>query len=687
MKRTKLFCCTAAYLFFLISCNTGTRSKGNSINPFFAELNRPIDYKAVTPANVKEYAQATINNVEKTCDTIKNEKEINLENTYLKFDRTYGKLKTASQRCYMLFMVAEDSVMRNTGKENYETLYSLEINLFSDSVLYYQLKMFFNSVGYAHLTENKKYFIENILQRFEQGGANLTVDKKKRFKALDAEIVKLSGRFSKNLAEFKDSLILNNKQIKGIPANFSTEYKRNDSVFIFPIDETTKETVLVNAEDEETRRSYYFKYCNRASVQNLAILDTLSGKRHELASLLGHRSYAAYLLKPKMAKSPEIVWNFLKDLVIKTNPKTREEYELLKQYRNTVLKSQSNDEPVEPWNLAYYRNQVIKSKFDVDNEKVKEYFTMQRCLDGMFKTYQQLLGFEFREVDHPSVWNKDVKLYEVYEDNKLKGFFYLDLYERPGKYSWFSDIVISWPHLTEKGTQLPVSLLVCNFPKPTETTPSLLSMLSLQRLFHEFGHAMNDMAYDGNFASQVWAQDDFGEAMSQIFENWIWNYDILSKLSKHYKTGETLPKEIFDKMLRAKNITSGLDTQEQLRRALYDMELYDNYMNTGQTDLIWKKIDKQLLIPRFKEGTHPQGSWTHIYTHPNYFYGYLWSNVYAQDMFTVFQKNGLTDRATGIKYKQLILTNGAQRDNVDAVTKFLGRPPNSEAYLKSLGLN
>ena len=176
--------------------------------------------------------------------------------------------------------------------------------------------------------------------------------------------------------------------------------------------------------------------------------------------------------------------------------------------------------------------------------------------------------------------------------------------------------------------------------------------------------------------------------MSQIFENWIWDNETLSSFAKHYQTGEVLPKETFDNMLAARNLSSGLSIQGSMRACMYDMMLYDKYdpENPMPTDEIWKELDKQFAMPRYIEGTHPQASWIHINTHPVYMYGYTWSKVYAQDMFTEFEKNGLKDTETGKRYRELILANGTQRDIDEAVEEFLGRPMNNEAYIKSLGL-
>ena len=314
---------------------------------------------------------------------------------------------------------------------------------------------------------------------------------------------------------------------------------------------------------------------------------------------------------------------------------------------------------------------------------------METCLDGMMEIYQQLLGYKFLKVENPSVWDEEVELYEVYEGDKLRGRFYLDLFPRPNKESWFYGVGLNDGKLTSEGYEVPVKMLLGNFTRPTDQIPSLLSFNELNTLFHEFGHIMDGVSYQGEFAIQSQSKTDFVEAMSQIFENWIWDYDILSSFAKHYETGEVLPKEVFDKMLDAKNITSGISAIASLRLCTYDMMIYDKFspVNPLDTDELWKRIDDNFnVMHNHIEGTHQQACWIHVNTHPVYYYGYLWSEVYAQDMFTEFEENGLLDQQTGKRYRDLILANGSQRDILEAVEEFLGRRSNNESYIKSLGL-
>ncbi len=587
----------------------------------------------------------------------------------------------------MFYWVSTDSLARAKGLEGYQLLDSLATSLTSDAGIYKQMVAFAGNEAYKELTGHRKIFVDDAIKSFERAGVNLDPEPQERFKALKAEINELSSQYSINMNTANQVLVLDEEGAEGLPENFKESYRVDGVRYEIPVMPATRRPVLNNASKEETRKSFLILYQNRAWEKNLEILDELVSKRYELAGLMNYTSYAAYTTAEKMSKTPEAVWSFINDLIERSKEKALKDGETLKKFR-TQQSGVTSNEPLNPWDVGYLRNQLLISKYQVDHEALREYFTMESCLSGMLDIYSELLGLEYRRVENPSVWHEDVLLYEVLEDGALIGRFYLDLYPRPHKESWFYGVGIKPGKKTEEGYEIPVCMLLANFPAPTETLPSMLSHGELSTLFHEFGHIMDNMSYNGEFASQSGSKEDFAEAMSQIFENWIWDYDMLSSFAKHYNTGEILPREMFDNMQNAKNITSGLDAQGSLRSCVYDMVLYDSFdPEKGlDTDELWRIIDKKMAQPMYVEETHPQANWIHINTHPTYYYGYLWAEVFAQDMFTVFNQNGLTDTPTGKRYRQLILANGTQRDITEAVEEFLGRPSNNEAYILSLGL-
>nr|WP_321237377.1 M3 family metallopeptidase [uncultured Psychroserpens sp.] len=657
-------------------------------NPFNVALNESFDYANVTGESIETYVNYEIERAAQTIEAIKNQSTPTLENTFLPFDEGYNRLYQANTNAFMLYWTSTDSITRAKGIEYSQKVDSLNTAITSDKALFKQFETFAASEDYLKLNDRRKRFVDDIIDNFKQSGVNLPENELQQFKTLRAEISELTSQYSTNMNTANSVLTLDEAGAIGLPESLKGKYKTENGTYAIPAQPSTRGPVMDNATSSETRKAYQMLYSNRGADKNVEILNKLIEKRHQLGQLMGHDSYAAYNLVPKMAEKPETVWKFVNDLVAESKQKAIQDIEVLKTARQKI-DGISKDEVLNAWDLSYYKNQILKTEYQVDAEKIREYLPMDACLSGMFELYQELLDVEFRKIENASVWHEDVLAYDVFENDKLKGRFFLDLYPRPFKESWFYAVPLSSGKLMENGYEVPVSMMLGNFTKGTDKLPSMITHNELSTLFHEFGHIMDKMSYEGEYSLQSDTKSDFVEAMSQIFENWIWDYDILSSFAKHYETGEVLPKELFDNMVNAKNVSSGLSAQGSLRSCIYDMNLYDKYKpeQPFDTDQLWRDVDKQLgVMDWYIEGTHPQACWIHINTHPVYYYGYLWSEVYAQDMFTVFEKNGLRDKETGVRYRKLILANGSQRTVDEAVEEFLGRPMNNKAYIKSLGL-
>ncbi len=669
----------------LIACSSQEQP---SKNPFLVKHNQPIDYAKVTANDIEEYANQTLKNMDNAIEKLKNCENTTFSEIFVAIDDIYNNIYTASNNCFMLYWTSPDSLSREKGLAGYLALDSLSTTLYSNKQIFEKMQAFLSTEEYQNLQSHRKIFVDDIILRFTQSGVNLDSEKLAVYESLTKEIGVLTSEYSNNMNTANETVILDEQGAMGLPENFKNTYKKNDNSYEIPVINATRDPMLKSADCEKTRKEFYIKYNNRAADKNIEILNSLVEKRYKLAQILGYKTFADYNLYPKMAKTPETVWNFVNDLIDRAKPKAIADIEELRKIKNK--ETNNINAKLEPWDIAYYNNQILKKQYDVDYEKIREYLPINQCLRGVLDIFNELLGLKFIKVENGSVWHPDVQMYDVYEDDNLKGRVYLDLFPRPNKESWFYGVQLTAGKTTKEGQEIPVSMLLGNFTPATENLPSLISFKELNTLFHEFGHIVNAMSYNGEFAMQADAKTDFNESMSQIFENWTWDYDILKGFAKHYKTGEVLPKEIFDNMVKAKNVSSGYFAINSLRNCLYDLNLYNLYNPQVplNSDKLWNKIDKELNIMDFYvEGTHPQASWIHINTHPMYYYGYLWAEVYAQDMLTEFKKNGLLDLNTGLRFRKLILSNGTQRDIVKSVEEFLGRPSNNEAYIKSLGLN
>jgi Zn-dependent oligopeptidase len=671
-------------LWLLAAC-TGEPPAESRTNPFFAGFNEPIDYAAVVASDLTGYADAVLASATATAEAIRTEELPGFDNVVLAFDKIYRDVAVAANNSWMLYWVSPDAATRDAGLEAYKKLDAWRVALYSDKAIFDKIV----AVSEAEeLSGAAATLVADLIRDMRHTGVDLAPDALARFIALNEEINDLTTQYSSNMNSDASMLRVDAAGARGLPENFKAKYAIADGQYEIPVISANRGPVLNNADDENTRRSFATLYANRATDKNLDILDTLVARRDELGKLMGHATYADYHLEVNMAKTPGTVWQFLDDLTERTAAKAAEDLLRLKQYRSDHGGVPA-DQDMQAWDINYYRNAILKAEYGVDNEKIREYLPLAGALSGMMDFYQDLLGLEFRAVDSPSVWHEEIELYEVYENGELAGRFYLDLFPRPNKESWFYGVGLTPGGERAEGYEVPVAMLLGNFTRPTAELPSLISHGELNTLFHEFGHIMADMAYKGRYALQSDSRADFGEAMSQIFENWIWDYDVLKSFARHYATGEVLPEETLEKMLAAKNLTSGLSAQRSLEFAVYDLTLYNKYdaNDPMPTDDIWGAIAGRFAYSNHIPGTHPQASWIHINTHPVYVYGYLWSEVYAQDMFTQFEAHGLRDRETGMRYRQLILANGTQRPIDEVVEEFLGRSSNNEAYVRSLGLD
>jgi Zn-dependent oligopeptidase len=671
----------------LAACGTDTANTPEAdtpSNPFLAALNEPLAYGDATAEHLTAYGKAVLERSQAQLEAIKAVGDPAFDSVVVPFDDLSGKLRKVMSNSWMLYWVSPDEATREAGIATYQELEAWSLGLYSDKTLYEQLRTV-ATAGSLPAVEEK--LLADLLLAMQQTGVDLSPEDQERFKALNREITDLTSQYSTNMNTHGLVLELDAEGANGIPETLTSRYANDEGTYEIPVISANRGPVVNNATSEETRKAFTMMYANRAADENLEILDQLVAKRHELAQLMGFDSYADYTLKVKMAETPENVWNFLEGLAGATSGKAVKDLDRLKSFRSRHAGTSAAD-PVNSWDLGYFRNELLKTEYGVDPEEVRKYLPLDRVLTGMMEIYEQLLGLEFRSVADPSVWHESVELYEVYEDGKLTGRFYLDLFPRDNKESHFYGVTLTPGNQQPDGYEIPVAMLLGNFTPASDELPSLVSHAELSTLFHEFGHIAASMAFSGKYAMQNGSLPDFGEAMSQIFENWIWDYDILKTFAMHYETGEVLPEETFQNMLAAKNLISGISAQGSVQYSMYDMELYNRYdpADPTPTDDIWRQLAERFVYSSYIEGTHPQAAWIHINTHPTYMYGYLWSRVYAQDMFTRFEENGLLDTETGKRYRRMILANGTQRPILEAVEAFLGRAPNNQAYIRSLGL-
>ncbi len=679
------------YLVLAILLIGADKNSPQSSNPLLGKFNEPIQFANLTPEFVKQATDASISQARESLSklyTIPKEQR-NFDNTMLEIDNIYNNVGNVYGTVYLMGSVNPDDAIRNQAEESKAVFAKFFNEIELDENLYRAVKDYSETAEAKSLTGYKERFLQKTVEDFERNGFALSKEKRDQLKLINDKLSDLSLLFQQNIAEVNDFLMVDETQIDGLQEDYKNARRTEDGKYKIDLSYPSYIPFMKYSNSEETRKELYSMFNNRASRVNLEILIKVLMLRKEMAELLGFKTYAEYRVGDRMAKLPQNVWDFEENLVDKLKEKARIDYDELLMVKRSKLGIDTID-VIQPWESGYYNNILLKEKYDLDQNLVKEYFETDNVVNGLFQIAQHLFGVEFEEVKDPSVWYKDVRMFNVKQDGKIISRFYIDLYPRPNKYSHAACFPMIGGKETPEGYQMPVATLVCNFPAPTADVPSLLTHGDVETFFHEFGHVLHNVLTKTTLSSHSGTSvaRDFVEAPSQIFENWTWNYDALILFAKNYKTGEVLPVELFNKMVASKNVGSGLSYTQQVFYGMIDFTLHDKYDPTSSkpTTEILKELQNEITLYPYLEGTHMQASFGHLMGYAAGYYSYLWALVYSQDMFSVFDANGVMDVNTGIRYRDIILANGGSRDELGMVIEFLGREPNQEAFFKSIGL-
>lgn len=599
----------------------------------------------------------------------------------LPFETILADLNDEANGLTFMGYVSTDEVIRNEGSACEETLGQYYVTLFTRRDLYNAL------LHNKPRNANEKRLLTETLRSFEKNGLKLSDEKLAELKTLLGEISRKETKFSANLNNDTSSVEFTEAELKGVTSNFLSRLKKSSNgKYIVTTKSTDYNAVMENAENPETRKRIMAAYFQRGGAENTQLLEEAVALRAQVANKLGFATWVDYRTSDRMAKSLTNVRDFVTNLKTKLATRNSEEYaQLLKMKKETYPQATSLDQ----WDVAYYNNQMKKRDYNVDTEVIREYFPAHLVVAGLFKVYSTLLGVEFKEVANAEVWSPDVKLYEII-DAKTKtriGHFYADFFPRAGKYGHAAAFtLISGRKLGPKYEET-VSAIVSNFSPASADKPSLLTHDEVETLFHEFGHIMHQTLTKAPYASLSGSSTarDFVEAPSQMLENWVWNENILNMISGHYKDEtKKLPKALLDKMLAAKDFGQGRFYTRQLMLGIFDMTIHSQ---AGKVDVTkaYEDVYRDVIGQEPIAGGRFPGTFGHMMGgYDAGYYGYLWSEVYAQDMFSLFEKRGLLNTTLGSKYRKAILEKGGMQDAIDLLRKFLGREPNSDAFFRSL---
>jgi thimet oligopeptidase len=496
----------------------------------------------------------------------------------------------------------------------------------------------------------------------------------------------LQTQFRRALGEDKTSIAINPKEAESLPPAFLKSLKATAAGHAVNVNESTVTQFLSNEQSAAARKRYYIAYNNRGGQKNVKRLAEAVALRTRIAHLLGFKTWAAYQLDAKMAKTPERVLALLDKVDSVSLPKARAEVAVLADMK----KADGDQTPFVSADYYFYENRLEKTKYDVDEEALRQYFPVGKVISSVFRIYQRLLGVHFEEIKPAMSWAPGVTEYSISDaaSGMPIGWFFVDLYPREGKYDHFATFAIRAGRGAHTGFQRPVSAIIGNWPVGEPGKPALLSHNDVVTFFHEFGHLMHQTLsrapYETLFGTNV--RQDFVEAPSQMLENWMWQPSILKEVSSNVDTGKPLPDALIDKIIAAKHLADGYYYSGQAFLAMYDMRLHSSTTRLDPTKL-WFDLKPQLTALPPEPGTIPEASIGHFMGgYDAGYYGYLWSLVYAQDMFSMFQKSGLEDPATGMRYRKDILEPGALVEPDVLLHQFLGRDVSYEPFYKYIGV-
>lgn len=613
--------------------------------------------------------------------------ERTFENTIMGYERAFDNYGNALGMSGFLSYVSTDKQFRDAANDLQMQISQYMVDVATRRDVYKAIREYTDTNPRLDPVQAK--LVKEMLIGFKNSGMDLNDADLEKFKALNKEKAEYIIKFDKNIQEYKDPLAVTQEQLRGLGEDYIQKLsKTDDGKYLVTLDYPDYVPFMQNADDEQARKELEFKFNRRGGQENVELLEKTLTLRREIARLLGYKNHAELRLEDRMAKNPKTVMAFLKDLQKKLKPLGKKEDKEMIAYKNS--KTGKNSRTLYSWESGYWSNKFRKENLELDSEKIKEYFPSQVVIDGMLDLFGGVFGITFEPVNIP-VWHPDVKAFKIKDkaSGELVAYFYMDLYPREGKYKHAACFGLVEGEEKQDGTyQIPFVAIVANLNKPSGDTPSLLKHSEVETLFHEFGHVLHNALTKAKYSafSGTSVSWDFVEAPSQMLERWAWDPQVLKKISKHYQTGEALPDDLIKRMIAAKNFGAGGMYLRQDFFAQYDMTLHTADTTPDTTKLYFELTKKIRGLPLTK-GTIPQASFGHIMGgYDAGYYGYLWSEVIAEDFFGEFKKNGIFNPETGLKFRREILEKGGTLDEEKMVENFLGRPADNKPFLKSIGL-
>jgi thimet oligopeptidase len=679
-------------LLLLASCSF--KGESNSMEPH--SLQSINEVVTLLPQSTEDIDKQTATIIKTTQQEINRiiivpDSKRTFDNTVRAFDRTITRFDQVMAIMQLLQMVSPHATMRETSIQASKRLHEFRIDNLSQNKKIYDAFISYKQQQSSQelLEDEEQYFLQQILKQFQKNGLDKPREIQEQLRTLAKELAHIEQEFEAKISNNTRTISVPRSELEGLTESFISSLSRtHDNKYILGVDYPTYHQVLENCSIESTRYSLWNTFVNRGYPENTNPLKALIAGRDKYARLLGYASYADLYIDDEMAGTIENVQAFLDNLAQRIQKKAAQEQDLLKKNLPDHI-SLTADKKFKPWDIPYIKAVYKKQNFNLDERIISEYFPLETTLASLLNIYEQFFSLRFIQLKQEGFWHPDVKALQVYGKNGISlGYLILDLFPRDNKYTHACQLDLIPATKTKNTYNAGVAVVIANFPPPTAHQPSLLFRKDVITFFHEFGHALHSILGATNIASfsGTRVKRDFVEMPSQMLEEWMWDASILKRISKHYVTGDPLPDNIITMILKTKNIESGSFVQRQIALSSLALE----YFKAGEDKDIYaiehsafKHLQPEIAT---YDETHIAASFGHLTSYGPGYYCYLWSRVYALDLFYFIKPYGLLNPIIGEKYRNDIIGRGGSVKPEELLVRFLGRSPRSDAFFTDLGV-
>lgn len=675
------------------------------MNPLLSSFNTPFQTAPFSQIKNEHFKPAIVNAIaeaRKEIDAVINNTEApTFKNTIEALDFSGMLLSGVTSVFFNLNSAETNDEIQKIAQEVSPILteYSNDVALNED--LFKRVKAVYdNNQERKDLTAEQTMLLDKTYKGFVRNGANLSDSDKEKLRKIDKELSKLSLNFGENvLAETNkyELLITDASDLVGLPegvveAAVLTAKSKNKEGWMFTLAYPSFIPFMTYSENRNLRKTMYManatKSCKNDALDNQKNVLRIVELRYQRANLLGYKNHAHFVLEEQMAKTPEKVKTFLNDLLLKAKPFAVKELKELTKFAQSL----GFEGELQGWDTAFYREKLKQKLFDLDDEKLKPYFKLENVVNGVFQVAGKLYGLKFKEITNIDKYHPEVTTYEVFDqNNQLVSLFYADFHPREGKRNGAWMTSFNDQYIKDGKNNRPHIVNVCNFTKPTETKPSLLTFSEVTTLFHEFGHALHGMlantVYPSLSGTSVYR--DFVELPSQVLENWCYEEEALKLFAKHYQTNEVIPIELIEKIKASANFMEATNIVRQLNFGILDMAWHTT--NPSEITSVFEfenTATKETQLTPVVENTCVSTAFSHIFQggYSSGYYSYKWAEVLDADAFYYFKEQGIFNQEVADKFKNNVLSKGGSEHPMDLYIKFRGKEPDSNALLKRAGL-